>query len=409
MKVSGIVAEYNPFHNGHEYLMTTVRQSGATHIICVMSGDFVQRAEPAVLDKFERAKCAVIGGADLVIELPVQYATASAERFARGAVQLLQSLGCVDELAFGAGTDSLKALACAADAAARADVIKRAKELSENGIPFAASRSTAIRELVGNDVARLVDDADNILAIEYIRMLNEAGSVMMPHPILRAGVNHDSDAPDGKFASAGLVRCLLREGKCIKKFVPHYTANALEIARNDGSLCLNWQLLERLLFARLRSMTTDEYSHLPDGGGGLAERLRTAAERAHSVEELFELVKTKRYAMSRVRRITLCALLGITNSDFFAPPYARILAVGRGGEELLNLMKRTSHIPFFHSVLKLSELGSNALRAAQLSMNAAEMYSLAIPKLSQKGRDCTTKLYNINSDKQIVIEKDMCE
>ena len=402
MRVSGIIAEYNPFHNGHEYLINAARQSGATHIVCVMSGDFVQRAEPAVVDKFERARCAVLCGADLVIELPVQYATASAERFARGGVQLLSSLGCIDEITFGAGTDSVNELRCAADAVSRADVVERAKKLAESGIPFAAARSAAVREIVGDDTAALLDSPDNILAVEYLHALCSEGSAMSPRPICRAGTGHDSNEASGKFASASLVRAMLREGKSIDAFVPNITAQTLKNAQAEGTLCSGWQMLERVLFARLRTMTSAEYSSLPDGGGGLADRLRAAAQSAHDTQQLFELAKTKRYAMSRVRRVALCALLGITADDFFAPPYARILALGRGGEQLLKIMKSTSGIPVSNSLIKLSQTGENAARTAQLGTNAAEIYSLALPALPAKGRDLYAKLYNINSEIQAV-------
>lgn len=393
MNICGIVAEYNPFHNGHAYLIKKARENGATHIAAAMSGDFVQRAAPAIVDKFARARAAVMCGVDLVIELPVQYATASAERFARGAVETLMALGCVDMLAFGSGSGSLESLERAADAVSDPALLERAKKLAEGGMSFAAAREKATRELFGHAVADVLDGPDNILATEYLKALRLLKCEMQPFTTERAGVSHDEKNPSGEFASASFVRAEYLSGGDIAEYLPEPSLAALGQARERGALSGGWQALERALLIKLRGMSASEWAALPDAGGGLGERLNKAAMSAASAEELFALAKTKRYAMARVRRVALCALLGITTEDFFPAPYIRVLAVGERGEVILREAKKSASLPLSHSLKKLETVNANCARTAELSARASDIYGLSLPHILPAGRDYTEKLF----------------
>ena len=395
MNICGIVAEYNPFHNGHAYLIKKARDNGATHIVAAMSGDFVQRAAPAIVDKFSRARAAVINGVDLVVELPVQYATASAERFARGALETLTALGCVDMLAFGSGAGSLESLERAADAVSDTALLERAKKLAQSGMSFAAARERAARELFGRSVADVLDGPDNILATEYLKALRALKCDIQPFTTERAGVSHDAQSPDGEFASASFIRAEYLTGGDAAQYLPEPSLDMLERARERGALSGGWQALERALLIKLRGMSALEWAAVPDAGGGLGERLQRAAMSAASAEELFTLAKTKRYAMARVRRAALCALLGITTEDFFPCPYIRLLAVGEKGEEILREAKKSASLPLSHSLKKLETVSASCARSAELSARASDIFGLSLPKIPPAGRDYTEKLFKI--------------
>ncbi|MEG0751279.1 MAG: nucleotidyltransferase family protein [Oscillospiraceae bacterium] len=396
MTVCGIVAEYNPFHNGHLYLLDAARTNGASHIVAVMSGCFVQRAEPALADKFLRARTAALAGVDVVIELPVQFACASGERFASGAVELLEALGVVDMIAFGSGCGDIALLSGAAEAAGDARTLARTKGLAENGICYPAARELAVREIWGEEFGDTLADSDNILAVEYLKALRSVDSHIAPFTVARAGgVAHDSEMISSRFASASFIRHAVRQGAEFAQYVPQSTFEELQKALRRGELSDGWAALERILLFKLRSMSAQNIAALPDAAGGLGERICRAAADASSAEELFETAKTRRYTMSRVRRVALCALLGVGERDFFAPPYARVLAIGERGEELLAAVSKRARLPLSHSFKTLSEMGENCKRTAELEAHASDIYALTERKIGAKGLDFTQKLFKM--------------
>ncbi|MDO4566433.1 MAG: nucleotidyltransferase family protein [Oscillospiraceae bacterium] len=401
MNICGIIAEYNPFHKGHAYLIETARAASATHIVAAMSGDFVQRAEPAVMDKFARARVAVSCGADLVCELPVQYATASAERFALGAVQTLMGFGCIDMLAFGSKSGSLKNLEQAADVMNSPEMHSRIKTLSEGGLNYAAARERAARELFGKSAAEIFDSPDNILATEYIRALKKLACPMKPFTAERIGASHDDESgvKEG-VACASFIRESFRAGLPVEDYLPPPSYEALTKARQLGEISGGWPALERVLLAKLRSMSREDFARLPDSGGGLGDRLFRAAAGAKSAGELFTLAKTKRYTMARVRRVALAALLEIDCGDFFPAPYIRILAVGEKGGEILKRAKSEATLPLSESLKKLEDSGWDRARSARLSALASDIFSLSLPEIPPKGRDYTQKLYILQAQEQ---------
>ncbi|MEG0913283.1 MAG: nucleotidyltransferase family protein [Oscillospiraceae bacterium] len=396
MNIAGIVAEYNPFHNGHLFQLEQTRVLGATHIIAVMSGNFCQRCEPACLDKFTRARLACENGVDLVIELPIQYAVGSSERFACGGVYLLNAMGCVDTLSFGSECGDVSLLNTAANAVSDPHIFERTKRLCESGKSYPAAREEAVRELFGENISSLLRNPNNILGIDYIKALKHLGSKIQPLTVKRIGAGHDSDFTSGGFASAGFVRAGL-SGSEFAAYVPKNTAlavrDAIACGRTGGGLAG----LEQVFLYRIRSLGRDELCSLPDCGCGLGDRLYNAASESATLDELFEFTKTKRYTMSRVRRAVLCAVLGISPSHYFNPPYIRILAIGRRGDEILTEMKKSCTIPISHSLKQLMQLGGDCETTALLEASATDLFSLSQRCISPRGSDFTAKMFNIHS------------
>ena len=327
MKITGIICEYNPLHLGHKKQIDTIREiNGAdSAIVCLMSGNFVQRGSPAIVDKVRRAKAAIACGADLVLELPVIYALSSAEGFAAGGVGILS--GICDELCFGAETDDAQALLSIARALLSEDFPQALKAQLAKGLSFPAAREAALVAM-GYD-AVLLRLPNNILAVEYCKAIIAQGSSLTPMPILREGGYHDV-LPDPQNPSATAVRALMA-GSDWKNFVPRQTLACFEDAPLH-TLAAG----ERAILARLRTMTDGEFESLPYGSEGLWRKLMHEARQKATVEEILSAVKSKRYTRTRLDRMLMCAFLGIRENDLKQEiPYVRILALNDRGRQVL--------------------------------------------------------------------------
>lgn len=367
MKISGIVCEYNPFHNGHLHHIAETRKNGADRIICVMSGNFVQRGDTAVLDKFRRADLAVRCGADLVLELPVQYCLSSAEYFARGAVRILDALGVVDELSFGSECGDIAKLSETVMAADSAADSEKLLELMKNGYTYPRALSAVLADISSN-AAEIVSEPNNVLAIEYLRALKYLDSNIKPFTVKRSAIMHDSEETSENMASASYIRSHMSEAEL---YVPPIWANALEDETADI------KNLESAILYRVRTASAEEISEINDAGQGLAQRIY-AAKKAASFGELLEAVKSKRFTMARIRRVILSLLIGIKKSDMASfPPYIRVLALNEGGREILAAAKKKAVLPWGTSLAKLSEKSATAKRFAELESRAADIYALA--------------------------------
>lgn len=367
MKISGIVCEYNPFHNGHLHHIAETRKNGADRIICVMSGNFVQRGDTAVLDKFRRADLAVRCGADLVLELPVQYCLSSAEFFARGAVRILDALGVVDELSFGSECGDISKLSETVMAADTAADSEKLLELMKNGYTYPRALSAVLADISSN-AAEIVSEPNNVLAIEYLRALKYLDSNIKPFTVKRSAIMHDSEETSENIASASYIRSHMSEAEL---YVPPIWANALEAETADI------KNLESAILYRVRTASAEEISEINDAGQGLAQRIY-AAKNAASFGELLEAVKSKRFTMARIRRVMLSLLIGIKKSDMAGfPPYIRVLALNEGGREILAAAKKKAVLPWGTSLAKLSEKSAAAKRFAELESRAADIYALA--------------------------------
>ncbi len=378
-----VICEFNPFHNGHRYLLGEAKRITGGEVIAVMSGSFTQRGEVAVCSKFERAKTALKNGADLVLELPSAYAVANAERFAKGGVETAKLFSCVEYLAFGCEDDDLELLIRAAFA--RDDM--RVKEIvarqMDGGDYYPRAYERAVRQVFGDDIADIIAKPNNILAAEYIRALN--GSGIKPLPIKRKGAQHDSDITDGEYASASYIRKLLRSGKDTGKLLPEVP---LDITYPEK--------LDTALLYRLRNMTAEELRLLPDVSEGLENRIITAARSCSTVEELINEVKTKRYTRARICRILTCALIGVTRElQNKEARHARVLGFTPEGEKML----KTCTGEVVTSVSKAESLGGSTAELLAADIRATDVAALAYGTVKPCGADYLTKIIKINSAK----------
>ena len=395
MKITGIICEYNPFHNGHLYHIRKTRENGATHIVAVMSGNFVQRGDTAVMDKLERARLAVRSGADLVIELPVQYCLSSAENFAAGAVYLLESLGAVQELSFGSECGDAEVLKNALE---KVDIIAKAhaddiKSIMEKGYTYPRALSSVLKG-TDADVAEIISSPNNLLAIEYMRSLKRLSSKMKPFTVKRVNAPHDGADPKNGYASASYIREVLeseRNVSAISKYTTTVWTDAIAEAFRKGETA-SLSRLERVMLYKLRSTSVEEIASINDVGQGLENRIY-GARMAGSLDELLFTVKTKRYTMARIRRIMLSLLIGITKEDMKQiPPYGRILAFNERGREILAQAKDTAKIPFASSIAKLSQINETAERFAELEIRASDVYGLALKTVTSAQKDYRAKI-----------------
>ena len=321
MKAVGIVAEYNPFHSGHRYQIRKIREifGAETPVAAVMSGDFVQRGEAASYDKFTRAEAAVRGGVSLVIELPLPWSLSSAESFACGGVGLLGAAGVIDALSFGSESGDLSALektAAVLDTPEFAEALKR--ELT-GGAPFAAARARAARALLGESAA-VLDTPNDLLAVEYIRAAAKLGYIF-------------DYTPSGAKVRSTTARAARRaprassRGESLAGRVPGAVWEVLRRADETGRGFVSPERLRTAYLSRLREKTPEDFAAVPDAAEGLHFRLYEAARRGSSPEEIADLAKSKRYAHARLRRMVMCAALGVRAGDANGiPPYIRVLA-----------------------------------------------------------------------------------
>lgn len=378
MKTAAIICEYNPFHYGHKYLIDKTREAGATHIAAVMSGNFTQRGDVAVFDKYVRAKTALENGIDLVIELPAMYSLSAAEGFAAGSVGIVESLGCVDMLSFGSESGELAALKEASGACDYALHTEEFFGLMKSGKSYPAALAEVVRELYTDDVSEILQSPNNTLAIEYLNALDSIGSTIEPFTVAREGAAHDS-AEEGRFVSASLIRKMICGGEDYSRYAPAVDAPSADIKR-----------LERAILARLRAMRREELEQLYDGANGLAERLHKAVRKARTLEELYFLTKTKRYTLARIRRAVLCGFLGLNKGQLLTPnAYIRVLGMNARGREILSAAKCA--LPVDTSLKALSKTSRAAHRQAAFEERCGDLYALAFEKPRPCGGEFTAK------------------
>ena len=335
MKIVGIICEYNPFHKGHGKQFRTVRElcGEDTAIVCLMSGSFVQRGAPAIFDKSLRAKAALLGGADLVLELPVTYALSSAEGFANGGVRILS--GFCNALCFGAETGTKESLLATAQALLSPSFPDALRTYLDQGLSFPAARQAAL-----GAQGTLLQNPNDILAVEYCKAILAQRSEMEPMPILRQGGYHDEIA-DLENPSATALRRLIVENEDWRSYVPEEARDAFE-----GADIHTLSAGERAILARLRTMTDAEFEALPYGSEGLWRKFMHACRSCATLEEIIAATKSKRYTRTRIDRMVMCAFLGITKEMLSSPvPYARVLAFNDTGREVLKKARKTGAFP----------------------------------------------------------------
>lgn len=335
MKITGIICEYNPLHLGHKKQLDLVRAADPEGgIVCLMSGNFVQRGAPAVFDKCLRAKAAVCAGADLVLELPVTATLSSAEGFASKGVEILSPF--CHRLCFGAESADEDALIQLAKALLSPEFSQALRNQLDCGLSFPAARQKAL-ESMGHD-GGLLSLPNNILAVEYCKAILAQGSKMTPWIIQRQGSYHDT-LPDPENPSATALRQLIQTGSSWQQYVP-------ECACPDDAGIHTLQAGEKAILYRLRTMTDAEFEALPYGSEGLWRKLMHAARTQSTLEQILDATKSKRYTRTRLDRMVLCAFLGITEQMLSAPaPYGRVLAFNDKGRQILKTARTTGEFP----------------------------------------------------------------
>lgn len=379
MKTAAVICEYNPFHYGHKYQLEQTRALGATHIVAVMSGNFTQRGDVAIFDKYARARTALENGADLVLELPTRFSLSAAEGFARGAVSIIEALGCVDMLSFGSECGDVAALKEAAGASEYAVHTDEFKEAMRRGASFPAALADTVKNFYTADVYEVLSSPNNTLGVEYIKALDDIGSFIQPVTVQRSGADHDSDEESQRFASASLIRRKILGGAEYSAFAPVIDEPVADIKR-----------LETAILAKLRGMRQSEYESVYDAAQGLGERLYKAVRRANSLEELYLFTKTRRYTLARIRRAVLCCLLDIDKKLLSEPiAYIRILGMNARGREILSAAQ--CGLPIDTSLKNLSKQSREAHRQAAQEERWGDIYSLAFEKPRQCGYEFTAR------------------
>lgn len=362
--VLGIIAEYNPFHNGHIYhLEKSKRDTGSDYSIAVISGNFTQRGSTSLVDKWSKAEMAISNGVDLVIELPVLYATSSAENFADGAIKILNSLNIVDYISFGAETPNLPVLDHLADI-----LYTEPKEYKallsielDKGLAFPKARENALMMYLNDqkNVKKILASPNNILAIEYLKSLKRQKSNIKPYVIGRFEADYNSKKFNGNIASSTAIRNIIKNGafNILPKLLPQSSYVTLAKSINQGHVVPDISVFEKEIIYNLRKMSIEEIQNLPDVSEGLEYSLKEAANSCNTAIELLNILKSKRYTATRIQRIFAYALLGITKKDMEvskkAIPYIRVLGFNNNGKYLLSeIAKSNPKLPIITSVKK---------------------------------------------------------
>ena len=346
-----------------------------------------------MLDKWSRTRLALQNGAALVLELPLPWAVAGAEKFALGGISLLNALGCVDTLTFGSETgDTAPLMHCAEylhsdvfNSDIRPEVAK--------GVSFAAARTEAVKKALGAETAELLTKPNCILGIEYCKAILSLNSNIVPQTVQRIAIGHDSDQVHGAFASASLIRSRSIEGEEISSYVPENTAVCIRALQNKKQYPTSLSYLDRAVLAAVSAMSPKDLRRVPDVSEGIENRILAAAETAETCTGLFDAVKTKRYSHARIRRIVLSAYLGITNDLPNLPPYLRILGMTSRGAEILH--KAKPMLPIIARPADVKKLSPEARRVFALEARADNLYSLCTEHRRPANMDYTEKLIRI--------------
>ena len=410
-KVVGIIAEYNPFHNGHSYhIQNTKAQTGADFVVAVMTGNFTQRGNTSVINKWEKTKMALNGDADLVIELPTIYSVSSAENFANGAVKILNELGIVDTISFGMEADDVSTLNNIANVLVNEPPEYKAileHELGK-GNSFPKARENALMMYL-NDIKRyanVVKGSNNILAIEYLKALKKQKSSIVPFGVKREKVYYNSTKIIDEYASATGIRNLLLHNQLeeVRKVMPSKSYSILLNNLRQGTYVLDIIAYNDEIIYKLRSMTVKQIANLPDVSEGLEYLIKEVSNKTNNLIELINGIKSKRYTQTRIQRILLYALLGITKKDMEMSkkitPYIRVLGCSEKGKILLSQINSKAKVITSLKKYEVSNKDKRFCIGKQKTLNrmleidkmATDIYTIGYKKDSKAGLDYTKGL-----------------
>ena len=408
-KVLGIIAEYNPFHNGHLYhLQESKKQTGSTYTVAIMSGNFTQRGSTSIIDKWSKAQIALYCGVDLVIELPVLYSISSAKNFADGAVKILNSLKVVDYLSFGAETADISTLQQIAEVL-YTEPRKYKTFLShelKKGLSFPKARENALMMYL-NDIRRftnVISSPNNILGVEYLKALMKYNSNIQPVAIHRSFVGYNDLDYTENMASSTAIRNIIKNNAfdVLRNLIPEPSYSILVENIRQGHIVPDLSTFEKEIIYNLRKMDTSEIAQLPDVSEGLEFALKNAANSCNTLNEFLNIIKSKRYTSTRIQRILLYCLLGITKKDMELSkkviPYVRVLATNKRGKFLISeILKANPKLEIVTSVKRY--LDSNPNRNYQLLLDkdiwATNVYTIGFASDSWNNLDFTKKIITL--------------
>jgi predicted nucleotidyltransferase len=417
MKVLGIIAEYNPFHNGHMYhLNRSLELINPDYTIAVMSGHFTQRGEAAVIDKWERAEMALRNGIDVVLELPASYSSQTAELFAYGGIQILNHTGLVTHVSFGSEIGQIEPLAEIARVLSEEPPSFKVllKQYLNQGLSFPQARYKAVVQHASkrcalnfseNQWEKIINSSNSILAIEYLKALYRTNSSIKPFTVPRIGASYNAQEITGEISSATAIRNELLGQRCWDKIahtMPEISFKILKYAIDSGKGPVTNQALEQLLLGTIRRTPLHEIKSWMDVDEGLENRIKECAMQAATLEEFMMLTKTKRYVYTRLQRILIHALLGLTKEkiNWFrssgGPQYLRILGFSKRAMPLLKQLKKAAKVPIvtkaarYHHRLKTPV----AREMFNIDVLATDLYSLGIPQAHYRrgNRDFTEEI-----------------
>lgn len=396
MAVAGVIAEFNPFHNGHRYLLSAAQKTAPDGVVVVLGGNFTQRGEPALCDKHYRAAAALCNGADLVLELPVAFAMASAPTFALGGVSVLRALGIVDTLVFGSECGDITRLSAAANAVDDAHVESVLTDALKQGMPYAAAREAAVRAVFGDDIADVLHSPNDILGVEYLRAVRACEAPFWCVPVRRVGNGHDANRPCGQYASATLLREKLRAGEDISAFLPPSAFAVLQTAMQNREAPSDYRKLDTAVLAFLRTATPADFAGVPDVSEGIENRILAAARNAKTLWAVFDTAKTKRYTHARIRRVVLAAFLGLkTDLQQNGVPYLRVLGLTERGKDLLRNARETAEVPVIMRAADTAKCTPAAQNLFRLECKSTDIFNLTLPEIQPCGTEMTENLVRI--------------
>lgn len=405
--ILGIVSEYNPFHNGHlRHLQQSKELTNTTFSVAVMSGNFVQRGDTSLVDKWAKAQMALEAGVDLVIELPTVYALSSAENFADGAVKILDSLGVVDYISFGSEIGEISPLDDVANI-----LYKEPKEFSslittqlKSGLSYPKAREIALQQFFGNSkkYSEVLNNPNNILGVEYLKALKRRKSHITPITIKRDYSDYNSKTIKNGYASATAIRTMIQEKKNVHYVVPYETYEILDEKIISGKIVPSIKVFEKEIIYNLRKMTLDEIANLPDVSEGLENKIKIAANNCNNLEELISKIKSKRYTQSRIQRILLYSLLNISQKDINTSkrviPYIRVLGFNKHGKRIISAIAAANpKLQIIVSVKKFMEnaTDSNLKKMMAKDIFATNVYTLGFKNEPLANLDYTHKVIEI--------------
>lgn len=425
MPTAGIIAEYNPFHNGHlHHLRETKKLLPDCRIICVMSGHFLQRGEPSILNKWARAEMAVAQGADLILELPVLYSCRSAYWFARGGLEILAASGVTSHLSFGVETENLTALEDAARLLAEESegFIKVLRQGLQEGLSYPRARSLALEKALAHPGGEILNKPNNILALAYLRVIKELDLPLIPLPVIRKGAGYNETRLDaGENPSATAIRKMLanyspdqycRGLAVLKPYLPESSLSIMEHEAQEGRCPVCFESLTPQVLTLLRRSALQDLKGLIEVREGLESRLKQAATASGTLAELLRRVKTKRYTYTRLQRLLCHLLLNYTKEKEAAlsggPPYLRVLAFNKKGQSLLKEIKAKTSVPVINKATYGKRLAKADPRFEvfwEMDILASDLYSILYPSEAARkgGADYLISPVNLADPKKLIL------